>query len=152
MWSKGIEAMPCLLQCPEMLEKGMCCEWREASDVAAGPGNSHSRDNIKQKSGPSIWWGEESDCDIEMIGEDSEDDVVNSETESESEEDQRGMVDRVLNSVSSPSHWEGADWEMVYNHCKVEKEKNIIHCQDHAPLLDGSCWSSRISWDGISNT
>ena len=35
-----------------------------------------------------------------MIGEDSEDDVVNSETESESEEDQRGMVDRVLNSVS----------------------------------------------------
>ena len=31
--------------------------------------------------------GEESDCDIEMIGEDSEDDVVNSETEGE--EDQR---------------------------------------------------------------
>ena len=43
---------------------------------------------------------EESDCDIEMIGEDSEDDVVNSETESESEEDQRGMVDHVLNSIS----------------------------------------------------
>ena len=37
--------------------------------------------------------GEESDCDIEMIGEDSEDDVVNSKTESE--EDQRGMVDCV---------------------------------------------------------
>ena len=47
---------------------------------------------------------EESDCDIEMIGEDSEDDVVNSETESESEEDQRGMVDCMLNSVSPPSH------------------------------------------------
>ena len=46
--------------------------------------------------------GEESDCDIEMIGEDSEDDVVNSETESE--EDQRGMVDCMLNSVSPPSH------------------------------------------------
>ena len=28
--------------------------------------------------------GEESDCEIEMIWEDSEDDVVNSETESES--------------------------------------------------------------------
>ena len=38
-----------------------------------------------------------------MIGEDSEDDVVNSETESESEEDQRGMVDHVLNSISPPS-------------------------------------------------
>ena len=35
-----------------------------------------------------------------MIGEDSEDDVVNSETESESEEDQRGMVNHVWNSVS----------------------------------------------------
>ena len=45
--------------------------------------------------------GEESDCDIEMIGEDSEDDVVNSETESE--EDQRGMADHVLNSISPPS-------------------------------------------------
>ena len=39
-----------------------------------------------------------------MIGEDSEDDVVNSEMESESEEDQRGMVDRVLNSVSPHSN------------------------------------------------
>ena len=36
-----------------------------------------------------------------MIGKDSEDDVVNSETESE--EDQRGMVDHVLNSISPPS-------------------------------------------------
>ena len=44
--------------------------------------------------------GQESDCDIGMIVEDSEDDVVNSETESDSEEDQRGMVDHVLNSVS----------------------------------------------------
>ena len=47
--------------------------------------------------------GEESGCDIEMIGEDSEDDVVNSETESESEEDQRGMVDHMLNTISPPS-------------------------------------------------
>ena len=69
---------------------------------------------------------EESDCDIEMIGEDSEDDVVNSETESE--EDQRGMVDCMLNSVSPLSHRRGADWEMVCSHCKVEKEENIIHC------------------------
>ena len=35
-----------------------------------------------------------------MIGEDSEDDVVNSETESESEEYQRGMVDHVLNNAT----------------------------------------------------
>ena len=50
MWSNWIEAMLCVLQCPEIcvLKKGICCERREASDVAAGPGHSHSRDNIKE--------------------------------------------------------------------------------------------------------
>ena len=37
-----------------------------------------------------------------MIGKDSEDDVVNSETESETEEDVKGIVDLVRDSVSPP--------------------------------------------------
>ena len=86
--------MPCLLQCPEMLKKGMCCVNGEKSVMlllAHGTptaGTTSRRSQVLQ-----FDEGEESDCDMEMIGEDSEDDVVNSETESESEEGQRGMVD-----------------------------------------------------------
>ena len=98
--------MHCLLQCPEIcvLKKECAVNGEKPVMLLLSQGTPTAGTISRRSQVLQFDEGEESDCDIEMIGEDSEDDVVNSETESESEEDQRGMVDCVLNSVSPPSH------------------------------------------------
>ena len=63
------------------------------SDVAAGPGDPKAGTTMRRSLGLQFDQGEESESDIKIIGEDSKDDVINSETESENEKDLRGMVD-----------------------------------------------------------